>query len=75
MENKKILNKKYLGFVAFIFVAVLVTGNSGPAFSQNNTGENLNLNLTGGDLLAGSNSTGTNATSNWTDSNSTYTPK
>jgi hypothetical protein len=74
MENKEISNKKYIGLAAVIFAVVLVTSNIGAAFSQNNTDESLNLNLTGGDILSSSNSTGTNGSSNGTDSNSTYTP-
>ena len=73
MENKEISYKKYLGLAAVIFVVVLVTSNFDTAFSQNNTDETLNLNLTGSDLST-SNSTGSNGGSNWTDSNSTYIP-
>ena len=74
MENKEISNKKYIGFAAVLFAAVLVTSNIGAALSQNSTDEPLNLNLTGGEILSSSNSTGTNDSSNGTDSNSTYTP-
>ena len=62
MENKEISYKKYLGLAAVIFVVVLVTSNFDVAFSQNNTDEALNLNLTGGDLLSTINSTGTTMT-------------
>ena len=74
MENKEISYKKYLGLAAVIFAVVLVTSNFDAAFSQNNTDEPVNLNLTGSDLLSSPNSTGTDASSNGTDSNSTYTP-
>lgn len=55
-------------------MVVLVTSNFDAAFSQNNTGEALNLNLTGSDVLSASNSTETDSGSNGTDSISTYTP-
>ena len=74
MENKEKSSKKYIGIAVVIFVVVLVTSNFGAAFSQNNTDELLNLNLTGGDLLSSSNSTETDGSSNGTNSNSTYTP-
>ena len=74
MENKEKSYKKYIGLAAVIFVVVLVTSNFDTAFSQNNTDEALNLNLTGSDLISTANSTGSNGGSNWTDSNSTYTP-
>ncbi len=74
MENKEISYKKYLGLAAIIFMAVLVTSNFDAAFSQNNTGEALNLNLTSNDILSASNSTETDSGSNGTDSTSTYTP-
>jgi hypothetical protein len=74
MENKKISYKKYIGLAAVIFVALLVTSNFDAAFSQNNTDEVQNLNLTGSDPLSTSNATGSTDGSNWTDSNSTYTP-
>ena len=51
MENKKISYKKYIGLAAVIFVVVLVTSNFDAAFSQNNTDEAQNLNLTGSDPL------------------------
>ena len=50
MENKEISYKKYLGLAAVIFGVVLVTSNFGAAFSQNNTDELVNLNLTGSGL-------------------------
>ena len=74
MENKKISYKKYIGLAAAIFMVVLVTSNFDNAFSQNNTDEALNLNLTGSDILSTSNSTGATSGSNGTDSSSTYTP-
>ena len=74
MENKKISYKKYIGLAAVIFVALLITGNFDAAFSQNITDETQNLNLTGSDPLSTSNATGSTDGSNWTDSNSTYTP-
>ena len=74
MENKEIAYKKYLGLAAVIFAVVLVTSNFGAAFSQNNTDELVNLNLTGGDVLTSPNSTETDASSNGTGSNSTYAP-
>ena len=74
MENKEISNKKYIGLAAVIFAVVLVTSNIGAAFSQNNTDELVNLNLTGGDVLTSPNSTETDASSNGTGSNSTYAP-
>lgn len=75
MENKEIPYKKYIGLAAVIFMVVLVTSNFDNAFSQNNTDEALNLNLTGSDILSTSNSTGTTSGSNGTDSSSTYTPQ
>ena len=74
MENKEISYKKYLGLAVVIFAVLLVTSNFGAAFSQNNTAELVNLNLTGSDILTSPNSTGTDASANGTDSNSTYTP-
>ena len=74
MVNKEIAYKKYLGLAAVIFAVVLVTSNFGVAFSQNNTDEFVNLNLTGGDVLTSPNSTETDASSNGTGSNSTYAP-
>jgi hypothetical protein len=74
MENKQISYKKYIGLIGIIFIVVLATSNFGTAFSQNNTDQPLNLNLTGSDILSTSNTTGVNNVSNWTDSNSTYTP-
>ena len=74
MVNKEIAYKKYLGLAAVIFAVVLVTSNFGAAFSQNNTDELVNLNLTGSDILSSPNSTGTDAISNGTDFNSTYAP-
>jgi hypothetical protein len=74
MENKEISYKKYLGLAAVIFAVVLVTSNFGVAFSQNNTDEFVNLNLTGGDVLTSPNSTETDASSNGTGSNSTNDP-
>ena len=59
MENKEISYKKYLGLAAVIFAVVLVTSNFDAAFSQNNTDEAVNQNLTGGDVLTSPNSTGT----------------
>ena len=72
--DKEISYKKYLGLAAVIFAVVLVTSNFGVAFSQNNTDEFVNLNLTGGDVLTSPNSTETDASSNGTGSNSTYAP-
>ena len=74
MVNKEIAYKKYLGLAAVIFAVVLVTSNFGAAFSQNNTDELVNLNLTDGDVLTSPNSTETDASSNGTGSNSTYAP-
>ena len=74
MENKKLSYKKYMGLATVIFIAVLVTINFDTAFSQNNTDEGLNLNLTGSDTFPTSNSTDNKGGSNWTGSNSTYIP-
>jgi hypothetical protein len=74
MENKQISYKKYMALATIIIMVVLVTSNFDAAFSQNNTGEALNLNLTGSDVLSASNSTETDIGSIGTDSTSTYTP-
>lgn len=63
-----------MGLATVMFIVVLVTSNFDTAFSQNSTDEVLNLNLTGSDALSTSNSTENKSGSNWTGSNSTYTP-
>lgn len=72
MENKKV---SYMGIIAVMLVVVLATSNLNTALAQNTTDETLDLNLTSGDLLSTSNSTGLENGSNWTDSNSTSTPQ
>jgi len=64
-----------MGIIAVMLVVVLATSNLNTALAQNTTDETLNLNLTSGDLLSTSNSTGLENGSNWTDSNSTSTPQ
>ncbi len=54
-------------------MAVLVTSNFGTAFSQNNSDEALNLNLTGGDILSTSNSFEIDSGPEGTDFSSAYT--
>lgn len=72
MTNKIVSKNLYLGITALLFAGILVIGGIGNAFSQNNTDSpSVTLSLSNDTASDSTNTTGGEATGNW--SNSNYT--